>query len=213
MRIELKRTFTSPLFYLSFIVLLLCLQGYSLPTYYDQIFGGWIDSPEQYESALTMTLGGILFGGGMLLLPFCAAMTYATTQVDELRSSMTQWSMLRSSVGGYAAKKIVASFLSSAVAAGGAFAPHAILWNILAQPYDPIAHPNHLVGFSEKTLFHSWSTICYALPIYIEITLVIAFAAGCWSIVALASSVWVPDKLLVTVVPLCINKLWGANLP
>lgn len=209
MRKEIKRAFTEPLFFLSMIILFLCLQGFALPSYISDV----VNEPLEYRaSALTLILGGVFFGGVIMLLPFCAAMAYATSQVDDIRSSMLHWSTLRGGVAKYALNKIVACFMASAVSAGAAFAFHAAMWHILALPYDPIAFPSHEIGFWSESFFAEWSNIQHGLPIIIEMTIGIAFASGAWSVVALATAVWMPDKLLTVVIPACVYKLWNANL-
>lgn len=209
MRKELKRAFSSPLFFLSAIVFFLCLQGYALPSF---IQGCVYERLENRESALALSLGGFFFGGVILLLPFCAPMAHAVSQVDDLRSGMMQWCVLRSSVCKYVRNKMVSCFLASAVSMGGAFALHAILWNLLAVPYDPVMYPVHEIGFWEESFFSSWATIVHGLPIYIEICLGLAFSAGIWSVTALAAAVWVPDKLLVVTIPACVYHLWSGQL-
>lgn len=213
MRKELRRALSSPLFLLSMVVFFLCLQGFALPAFIQDLtpFRGIYEAIENRQSAMTLTLGGIFFGGVMLLLPFCAPMAHATSQIDDIRSGMMQWSVLRSSVRKYALNKMVSCFVASAVSTGVAFAVHAVLWNLLALPYDPATYPNHEIGFSGQSFFREWSTILYGLPIYIEITLGIAFSAGIWSITALAAAVWVPDKLLVVTISACVYKLWSGQ--
>ena len=209
MRKELKRALSSPLFIMSTVVFFLCLQGFALPVFIQDS----IREPLEYrQSALALSLGGFFFGGVILLLPFCAPMAHAVSQVDDLRSGMMHWCILRSSVGKYASNKILSCFLASALSMGGAFAVHVILWNLLAVPYDPIQYPNHEIGFYQESFFLSWSTIAHGFPIYAEIGLGLAFSAGIWSVAALAAAVWVPDKLLVVTIPACIFKLWGGNL-
>lgn len=209
MRTEIKRAFTGPLFFLSMIILFLCLQGFAVPSYISDLVNELL---EYRASALTLILGGVYFGGVILLLPFCAAMAHATSQVDDMRSSMLYWIALRSGVVKYALNKMIACFMASAVSAGAAFAFHAAMWHILALPYDPIAFPSHEIGFWSESFFAEWSTIQHGLPIIIEMTIGLAFSAGIWSVVALATAVWMPDKLLTVVVPACVYKLWNANL-
>jgi hypothetical protein len=209
MKKELKRAFTSSMFFLSFFVFFLTLQGYALPTFINNL----VNEPlEIRESALTLTLGGIFFGGAILLQPFCSPMAHAISQVDDLRSGILRWSVLRSSVVNYVARKAIVTFLSASLAIGGAFAIHSLLWNVLALPYNPLAYPNHEVPFAEETLFYAWSHIAYALPIYLQIMLGLAFSAGVWSVTALAAAVWVPDKLLAVTIPACIYQLWSGGL-
>ncbi len=209
MRKEWKRASSSPLFLLSTAVFFLCLQGFALPAFIqDRI----LEPVEYRQSALALSLGSFFFGGVILLLPFLAPMAHAVSQVDDLRSGMMQWCVLRSSVGRYARSKMVSCFLASAAGMGGAFAVHAVLWNLLAVPYDPIMYPAHEIGFLEESFFFSWATVEHGMPIYVEICLGLAFSAGIWSVAGLAAAVWVPDKLLVVTIPACVYKLWGSQL-
>ncbi|MDD3212124.1 MAG: hypothetical protein PHY64_00495 [Eubacteriales bacterium] len=212
MKAELKRAIFSPQFLLAFLVLFLAFQGYALPAYYSE----WLAPdhlPLEYrESALQLTLGGIFFGGVILLIPFCSALTCSPAQVDDLRSSELEWSFIRSSRKIYALRKCTCAFIAGALATGGAFLIHACLWHILALPYDPVHYPSHEIGFWEESFFSTWSTVSHALPILVEIGLGIAFSGGIWAIVAMATALWVPDKILVLVIPTVLFKLWSANL-
>ena len=205
MRKELTRAFKSPLFFLSAFIFFITLQGYSVPVF--------LSEPAEYrESALALSLGGIFFGSAILLLPFCSPMAHSVSQVDDLRSGIMQWSVLRSSVNRYVLRKTVSTFLAAAVSLGGVFAIHALMWNLLAIPHDPITYPAHELPFSEDTLFYGWSRFAYALPIYVHISLGIALTSGVWSITALAVAIWVPDKLLAVTIPACIYQLWSGGL-
>lgn len=208
MKGEVRRAFSSPLFFLSMGIFFLTLQGYALPSFLSSL----AESIEYRESALSLSLGGIFFGGAILLQPFCSPMAHAVSQVDDLRSGIMQWSVLRSSVGKHVFRKTLSSFLAAAIAIGGAFALHALIWNLIALPYNPSLYPEHRVYFSEESLFYSWARIAYAWPIYLDISLGLAFTAGVWSIVALAAAVWVPDKLLAVTIPACIYHLWSGSL-
>lgn len=209
MRKEIQRAFGSPLFLLSVLMFFLTLQGYAIPAH----LHGVAYEPLKYRpDALSLSLGGIFFGGVILLMPFCAPMAHSVSQVDDLRSGILQWSVLRSSVRKYVIRKSLSTFLTSAAALGGAFAIHALMWNLLALPYDPVNYPAHEIAFWEHSLFLEWSAIHHALPIYIHITFGIALSAGVWGVTALASAVWIPDKLLAVTIPACIYKLWGGNL-
>lgn len=188
--------------------MLTCFLGYSLPSW---IFSAdWGD--EFREGALQLSVGGIFFGSGMLLLPFCAGVPHAVGQVDEIRTSFLAWKMLRGSVKRYAANKIAASMLSAAAAASLAFALHALVWNFVANPYDLAAHPYQEIPFSPACVYAGWTGIFYAFPIYLSMTLGIAFCAAIWSVAALAVSVWIPDKLLAMIVPVCVYHLWSCRV-
>lgn len=208
---EFKRALKAPQALASFAVCFITLLGYSLAYWIGSILAGeWI---EYRESALQLSVGGIFFGGFMLLLPFCAALAHSTSQVDDIRSGMMQWEVLRSSVFKYVRTKVGTCMIAAAVTASAAFVIHAILWNFIAVPVDPVNYPNHMIYFSEDCVFHDWYTICHGLPVYIEMTLGIAFTASIWAVVALAISVWVPDKLLTVAIPSFLYYLWNADVP
>lgn len=218
MKEELKTAFFNARFLLAFLLILSCFLGYSLPTWFALLDGG----EEFREGALQLSVGGIFYGGAMLLLPFYAGVPHVPSQIDEIRTSFLNWKVFRSSVDRYARNKIIATMASSAAAAGLAFALHALVWNLIAFPYDIVAHPYQEIPFHSSCIFSAWTGIFYALPIYIWITFGIAFCASIWAVVGLAISVWLPDKLLSIVIPVCIYNLWvcrisyflfGVNLP
>ena len=146
---ELKNTFRSKRFWIAFGVAIFTLMGYSAAY--------WIGSADEWleyrESALHLSIGGIFFGGFMLLLPFCAALAHSTSQVEEESGSIMQWRTLRSSVAKYVAIKASASMIGAAVATMSAFILHAIIWNIIALPCDPTTYPNHTIYFDPSCIF------------------------------------------------------------
>ena len=207
---ELKRAIKSPQMWASLIVCFITLMGYSLGSWIGCIL---IDEWMEYrESALQLSLGGIFFGGFMMLLPFCAALAHPTSQIDDMGSSMMQWEVLRGSIFKYVRIKVGTCMITAAAAASSAFVVHAIIWNIIALPCDPVAYPNHTIYFPEECVFHSWYRICYGLPMYIEVAAGIAFTASVWAVVALAISVWVPDKLLTVAIPSFLYHLWNTDV-
>ena len=167
---------------------------------------------EYRESALQLSIGGIFFGGFMLLLPFCAALAHSTSQVDDMCSGIMRWEALRSSVLKYVGSKVGTCMLVAAISTSSAFVLHAILWNNIALPVDPTAYPSHTIYFSKKCIFHNLYTVCYGLPVYVEMTLGIAFTASIWAVVALAIAIWIPDKLLTVTIPSFLYYLWNANV-
>lgn len=148
----------------------------------------------------------------MLLLPFCSALAHATSQVDDMCSGMMRWEALRGSVFKYVQVKAVTCMVAAAVAAASAFVLHAILWNLIALPVDPTTYPNHTVYFSKDCIFRDWYTVCHGLPVYVEMTVGIAFTASVWAAVALAISVWVSDKLLTVTLPSFLYYLWSSDV-
>ena len=210
MREELKRALGGLPVKASFIVCFGTLMGYSLAYWIGaNIAGEWI---EYRESALQLSIGGIFFGSFMLLLPFCAAVAYSTSQVDDISSGMMRWKALRGSVFKYVCTKAGACMLPAAVATASAFVLHAIVWNIVALPVDPETYPLHEINFSRDCIFNNWYTIHYGLPVYIEMAIGIAFTASIWAVVALAIAIWIPDKLLTVTLPSFLYYLWNADV-
>lgn len=209
MKSELKRGFSSPEFWRMILVLFLCFQGYAVPSYISDCIN---ESIELRQSALSLTLGGVFFGGLILLLPFCSAMVYAGNQVDDIRSDFFYFSILRSSIKRYAVDKLITAFVCGFLAAVCAFLLHAALWHILSLPYDPIRYPKHEIGFWKDSFFYSWQYVHNGWPIVLCIALGMGIAAGVWSVVSLAVAVWIPDKMLVSIIPACLFKLWNMQI-
>ena len=80
---EIKSIFKSRNYWMAFVISFLTLLGYSLSSWLNAISVG--ESMEYRESALSLSVGGIFFGGFMLLFPFCASVAHATSQVDAAR--------------------------------------------------------------------------------------------------------------------------------
>ena len=140
---EIKSIFKSRNYWMAFAISFLTLLGYSLSSWLNAISVG--ESMEYRESALSLSVGGIFFGGFMLLFP--------TSQVDELRSGMARWRVMRGSVARYVGVKAAASMLAAALATTSAFALHAVIWNGIALPCDPAAYAVHPIYFSEDCVY------------------------------------------------------------
>ena len=148
MKEELKRALSSPQAWVAFSVSFLTLLGYSLAYWIGCIIvGEWI---EFRESALQLSVGGIFFGGFMLLLPFCAALAHSTSQVDDMVFGMMQWEVIRSSIAEYVICKVKVCMCVSSLVTSSAFILHAILWNIIAVPVDPASYPSEFVQSFER---------------------------------------------------------------
>lgn len=207
---ELKKAFRARQFWVSFGTFFVVMLGYSLASWLGSISAG--EYIEYRESALHMALGGVYFGGFMLMFPFCVAFCYATGQVDEMRSGMMQWRAFRSSIGAYVKLKIGAGMIVAACATCTAFVLHAILWYNIALPIEPEVYPNHAIYFSEQFIYHDVYALWHGLPLYVGTTIGMAFTAAIWSVIALAVSIWIPDKLLVVAIPAAIFYIWNADI-
>ena len=209
MKEELRLAFDPKRFWGAMILLFLCFNGFSLPNWLDMY--GW--DPEFRETSLMLTIEGIFFGGVMLIMPLCASIPMAPLQVDELRTSFVDWRIFRGSIRLYTLRKVTAAFVSGAAVAGGAFALHAILWNILASPCNVTPDSYSVIPFAEDCIYYSWQFIPGAWPVYVSMLLGISFCGGIWAITGLTAAVFVQDKLLSLVLPFCVYYLWRAGLP
>ena len=88
------------------LVMLLCFNGYSIPIWIEI----WDWDFAYRESALQLTIGGIFFGGIMLLMPFLASIPAAPLQVEEIRTLFAEQRIFKSSVAQYAKGKLIAAF-------------------------------------------------------------------------------------------------------
>ena len=207
---ELKKAFRARQFWVSFGTCFVILLGYSLAYWLGSIRAG--EWNEYRESALHLALGGIYFGGFTTMFPFCVAFSYATGQVDEMRSGMMQWRTFRSSIWEYVKMKVGAGMIVAACATSIAFILHAILWYHIALPIEPETYPNHVIYFSERFIYHDIYALWHGLPLYAGTAIGMAFTAAMWSVIAIAVSIWIPDKLLVIAIPAAIFYIWNADI-
>lgn len=207
MKEEIKLSLINRRFLVAIAIMLICFLGYAWPSWIESVDWGEIYRP----TALEQTLGGIFFGGVMYMMPFCASFPYATSQVDELRTNYFHWKVMRLGVRRYVWNKMIATALSGAMAIVIAYMLHAIIWHVIAMPYDPATFENQKIYFAESVIWHNWDEIFYALPIYIWIGCGIFITSTVWAFFGLVTAIWIPDKVLCTVIPVCIYHLWMAG--
>lgn len=106
MKKEMKLIFSDGKIHLALLVMLLCFNGYSIPIWIEI----WDWDFAYRESALQLTIGGIFFGGIMLLMPFLASIPAAPLQVEEIRTLFAEQRIFKSSVAQYAKGKLIAAF-------------------------------------------------------------------------------------------------------
>ena len=188
---EIKSIFKSRNYWMAFAISFLTLLGYSLSSWLNAISVG--ESMEYRESALSPSVA------------------HATSQVDELRSGMARWRVMRGSVARYVGVKAAASMLAAALATTSAFALHTVIWNGIALPCDPAAYAVHTIYFSEDCVYANLYTVCYGLPMYAAVAAGMAFSAAVWAVTALATAAWSPDKLMAFTIPSFIYYLWSAD--
>lgn len=207
MREEMKRFFTQPSFWLATGGLLLCFLMISVPE--------WIaidlpNRPEWRSPALVKAVTPVWFGGYMLLLPFCSAIASVPAQVEDLQSGYAQWQAIRSSVGRYIASKAVVCALGGFLVCAVSFWLHAILWNFIALPIDPVTYPEHVQYL--YGLFGEWYDIAYGLPMYLWIGCGAGLCGSMMALVGLAAAVWIPDQLIAVTLPVVFYFYWSYDL-
>lgn len=205
---EIKSALFNKRTLLGMLIMLVCLFGVSIPEWL--LSYNW--GAEYRQSALQQSISGIFFGGVMLLLPFCASVSNATTQIDELQTSVLRWKLLRSSTLRYGFSKILGTTISGGVAISCAFLLHSLIWNIIALPCDPIAHPYHEIIFADDCLYRNWYSTLYGAPMYLSMTFGLFICGAVWANVAQAIAIWVPDRMLSLAIPACIYYLLSANI-
>lgn len=208
MRYEIKNAIISRYFFVSCTIIMICLLGISIPEWISSV--GW--GTEYRQSALQQSIAGIFFGGVMLLLPCCSCLPYATSQVDEAKTSIMRLKLLRSSFSKYALSKVFAVAISGGASVTIPFVLHSLAWNLVAIPCNPTVYPYHTITFYPKSLYYEWYSYLYGLPMYISIALGLFISGSCWATVALTVAIWIPDKLMVISVPTCICYLLSADI-
>lgn len=203
MRQELRNALTGPKFIIAVLAMFVCFMGFSLPTWINAVAVG----DAIYESAFSMSFAPIFFGGAILLIPFCAALPYATSQVDEIRSGFLFFKAIRGSTKKYALNKIVITALSGALAMFLANALHSIVWNLVCGPFD-INNPNTQVWFSADTVYETLKYTPYAIGAYCHAALGFFLTGAVWALIGLAVSVWIPDMLLSVSIPVVLYYFW-----
>lgn len=207
MKEELKRLFTNASFWIALVGMVVCFLLVSVPE--------WIEidlpnRPEWRSPALVKAVTPVWFGGFILLLPFCSAMACVPSQVEDIQSGFAQWQVLRSSIGHYVRQKILVSSLGGFLVCAVSFWFHAILWNLIALPIDPITYPDHeqyLHG-----LFGEWYAIEYGLPMYIWIGCGAGLCGSMTAFMGLAAAAWIPDHLIAITMPVAVYFFWSYDI-
>lgn len=206
MRSELRRALFSMGTMLSCCIVMICFLGFSVPVWLSTE-GSTLD---YRASALELSLGGIFFGGLMLVLPFCAALPGALSQVDEVRSGFLYLRGIRESARRYVFTRTLSAMAAGAISLALPFILHCLLWHLIALPYDPTTYPDQEIIFYD--LYNDWSRIAYAIPMYAWIALGLATTGALWALISLAAAIWIPDKLVAVMVPLGICYFWSYGL-
>jgi hypothetical protein len=128
--------------------------------------------------------------------------------VEEIRTGFLFPKAIRTTALRYAAQKIAVVALSGAAVMGIASLLHSVLWNVVAGVYDPVARPDIEVFFTEGTVYDTLRAHPYAWTAYLHAALGFAVTGAIWSVVGLATAVWLPDIILTITVPVALYFFW-----
>lgn len=205
---EIKYAFKRPQIYIGMIGFLACLLCTSLPIWIERLAQGDRD----YMSAMSQSFIPIFFGGSILVLPFCAAIAYATAQADEIKSGFILPRAIRGALNQYVFTKVCAAAVAGAFALGMACLLHIVIWHIIAGSYNVDARPGVEVMFVEGTIYDSLIRFPYAWPAYIHVTIGLGLTGAVWSIVALWVASSMPDTQLVVTIPVVLYYLLKSHV-
>ena len=205
MKQELRCAFGNIRFWIALTAMTICFFGFSLPTWFIRVSQG----DREFMDAVSQGFSPIFFGGAILLFPFIAALPFATSQVEEIRTGFMFIKALRTSVFRYSIIKIVAVALSGAAVMCLASLFHSIVWHIVAGPYDPVARPNTEVSFSAGTIYDELMKTPYAWRAFLHAALGFAITGAVWAVVGVAAAAWIPDTLLAITVPVALYFFWA----
>lgn len=204
---ELKFAFKRPQIYIGLLGMFICLLSSSLPIWLTRVAQG----DKEFMSAMDLSFTPIFFGGTILLMPFCAAISYASTQADEIKTGFIFPRIIRGSLNRYAVTKIFVAALSGAFALGTACLLHMVFWHIVAGPYDIQARPEIEVFFTDGTIYSTLCSYPYAWPAFAHAIAGFALTGAFWSVVSLWIASIIPDTQLVVTIPVVVYYLWKSN--
>ena len=208
MKEEIKRFLSQSSFWLALGGMLFCLFIVSIPTW---IVVDLPNRPEWRSSALVTAVTPVWFGGYMLILPFCSAIASVPAQVEDLQSGFAGWQVIRSSVKRYVASKATVCAMGGFLVCAIPFWLHAMIWNLIALPVDPMAYPEHALYISG--MFGEWYSVAYGLPMYLWIGCGAGLCGSMTALMGLAAAAWIPDQLIAVTFPVVVIFFWSYDLP
>lgn len=160
-----------------------------------------------YPSALQFVLEPIYYGGFILVVPLAAALSYTSSFIMRLKTGNWYYVMIRCGKKRYLQKECMSAFIRGGCSVALGFVLYTILCNILFLPSNPQKYVSHILPFDE-TIYEQMYQTAGGIPMYLYLTTVLFLCAGCWSLVALATAVWIPDTLIAVTTPLILYYVW-----
>lgn len=145
-------------------------------------------------NALMLSLEAILFGGVILVFPFCACLPNA------LKSKYA-----------YGTEGSISLYMCHTFIMGGMtvtipFILHTLLWNTVALPVNPAQYESHRMAF--YGLLNILYDKCYGLPIYIIFAGGMFLCGGTYALMHLAASTWISDDIAAFAIPSVFYFAW-----
>lgn len=177
--------------WLAMAVMFLCYFGTSI-----DLWNSSINEPIiiYRPSAFVYALEPVLFGGVILVFPFCSCLPIAMSR--EMHSLPRICSK----------RKIVLAFSAGGTAVALPFVLHTIIWNLLALPVNPAVYESHQLQL--YGLLNDLYGICYGMPVYAVFTLGMIIGGGTFSVIYLVASTMMKDHIVAFVTPSLIYFGW-----
>lgn len=67
-------------------------------------------------------------------------------------------------------------------------------------------------AYIQQFMYYGFDKMLSAIPMYAYFAVSMGICAAIWSVAALAVAVWMADKMLTMVIPVCIYRLWSSGI-
>ena len=200
---EWRQTLSHPLPWLCMLAFFACLEFSALPI--------WIIRCQQGDralmSAMDQSFTPVFFGGVQLLVPLCAAAACGAVHAQALQTRFFLLEILRAGEKPYILSKALSAMLTGALALGGGFLLHVLLWHALAGPYDTAARPDVAVDLVPGTVYAAYVQTPYAVMAFLHAVVGFAVTGALWAMVALTLLIWNRDPQLSVALTMVIYFL------
>lgn len=205
MREELKRAIRNPLFVVACFVSLCGLVIEEIPEM--KLTVEIYSAPMYYPSALQFVLNPIYFGGFILIVPIAAALPHVGSMVDDCKTRLWLFQVIRLGEKRYRLAKLTSAFISGGCAVACGFAVYAVICNVLFIPSNPAQYDSHILPF-DGTIYETMYRVWGGFPMILYIFFILILVGGVWATVGMAMAIWIPDRLIAMVSPLIVYYIW-----
>lgn len=186
-----KRILKSPGTWMAITIMLLCYFSASV-----ELWNSSITEPvlAYRPSALIYSLEPILFGGVILVFPFCACLPVALQRSKEAVEN------------GHKGRNVIHAFVAGGTVVMLPFVFHTVLWNIIALPINPAMYESHRLQF--YGLLNEIYDVCYGVPVYCIFAAGMFLCGGVYAVMYLVASVRLRDTVVAFVSPALFYFGW-----